>query len=114
MYRLRWLLSRQSALDRVSSHSPSCTPHFSFSFLFLFFQLAMQIVAASPRFVSRADVPASLIDAERAVLTEQANAAPIHVPGQAVKKAAKPKDAAQLAKMMDGKSVRGNTGQMRT
>ena len=74
----------------------------------------MQIVAATPRFVSRADVPASLIDAERAVLSEQANAAPIHVPGQAVKKAAKPKDAAQLAKMMDGKSVRGNVGQRRT
>jgi elongation factor Ts len=68
-------------------------------------KLAMQVVAATPRYASRADVPAELVEAERAVLTEQANAAPVHVPGQPPKKPQKPKDAAQLAKMMDGKSV---------
>jgi len=66
-------------------------------------KLAMQVVASTPRFATRADVPEDLIANERAVLTEQANAAPIPVPGQPIKKATKPKDPAQLAKMMDGK-----------
>lgn len=66
-------------------------------------KLAMQVVASVPRFVSRAEVPAAMIDAEKAIIAEQANAAPIHVPGQPQKKASKPKDAAQMARMVDGK-----------
>jgi len=66
-------------------------------------KVAMQVVASTPRYVSRSDVPAESIASERAVLTEQAHAPPIPVPGQVVKKQSKPKDPKQIERMVEGR-----------
>jgi elongation factor Ts len=96
-------MGRQGALIGISA-SGTLSAENRCSLSGLANKLAMQIVASTPRFLRRADVPTEVIENERAVLTEQAHAPPVHVPGQPAKKSTgKPKDPKQVAKMVEGR-----------
>lgn len=97
-------MGRQGALVGLETDAP-VTGKVQASLLAIANKLAMQIVATTPRYVTRNDIPSHVLAAERALLTEQANAPPIPVPGQPIKKATKPKDAKQVEKMVEGRSA---------